>query len=259
MGSGPLSLRLLAEALVLGVAAAVTRRAGPLLAAAVLGAVGGLVALGLDAPMELVASFPARPFVVTLPGGAVTAGAVGELAAALVVYLLLSAVALVGLVALGRLGWLRDRGRAATAAGLLGVVALYGAAGAVVTAALLVSPTRDAFLVGHVLVTVSWTAIALVLLARGLKDSLSRVLGGVLVIAAVVKLVTFDLTALDGLARVAAFLGAGLVLLAAGSRYAKAVAAAPGASGADGAAAAPGPAGSSEVGPSTGGGRRPEA
>ena len=255
MGSGPLSLPLLAEALVLGVAAAVTRRAGPLLAAAVLGVVGGLVALGLDAPMELVASFPARPFVVTLPGGAVTAGAVGELAAALVVYLLLSAVALVGLVALGRLGWLRDRGRAATAAGLLGVVALYGAAGAVVTAALLVSPTRDAFLVGHVLVTVSWTAIALVLLARGLKDSLSRVLGGVLVIAAVVKLVTFDLTALDGLARVAAFLGAGLVLLAAGSRYARAVAAAPGASGADGAAAGPGP---SEVGPSTSG-RRPEA
>ena len=237
MGSGPLSLPLLAEALVLGVAAVVTRRAGPLLAAAVLGAVGGLVALGLDAPMELVASFPARPFVVTLPGGAVTAGAVGELAAALVVYLLLSAVALVGLVALGRLGWLRDRGRAATAAGLLGVVALYGAAGAVVTAALLISPTRDAFLVGHVLVTVSWTAIALVLLARGLKDSLSRVLGGVLVIAAVVKLVTFDLTALDGLARVAAFLGAGLVLLAAGSRYAKAVAAAPGASGTDGTAA----------------------
>ncbi|WP_328307228.1 DUF2339 domain-containing protein [Actinomycetospora sp. NBC_00405] len=259
MGSGPLSLPLLAEALVLGVAAAVTRRAGPLLAAAVLGAVGGLVALGLDAPMELVASFPARPFVVTLPGGAVTAGAVGELAAALVVYLLLSAVALVGLVALGRLGWLRDRGRAATAAGLLGVVALYGAAGAVVTTALLVSPTRDAFLVGHVLVTVSWTAIALVLLARGLKDSLSRVLGGVLVIAAVVKLVTFDLTALDGLARVAAFLGAGLVLLAAGSRYAKAVAAAPGASGADGASAGPGPAGSSEVGPPAGGGRRPEA
>lgn len=256
MGSGPLSLPLLAEALVLGVAAVVTRRAGPLLAAAVLGAVGGLVALGLDAPMELVASFPARPFVVTLPGGAVTAGAVGELAAALVVYLLLAAVALVALVALGRLGWLRDRGRAATAAGLLGVVALYGAAGAVVTAALLVSPTRDAFLVGHVLVTVSWTAIALVLLARGLKDSLSRVLGGVLVIAAVVKLVTFDLTALDGLARVAAFLGAGLVLLAAGSRYARAIAAAPGASGADGAAAGPGP---SEVGPPTGGGRRPEA
>ena len=256
MGSGPLSLPLLAEALVLAVAAAVTRRRGPLLAAAVLGAVGGIVALGLDAPMELVAAFPARPFVVTGPGGSVTSGAVGELAAALVVYLLLSATALVALHALGRLGLLQDRGRAATAAGLLGVVALYGAAGAVVSAALLVSPSRDAFLVGHVLVTVSWTAVALVLLARGLKDSLSRVLGGVLVVAAVVKLVTFDLTALDGLARVAAFLGAGLVLLAAGSRYARAVAAAPGASGEDRATSS---ASSSEVGPSATGGRQPDA
>jgi len=256
MGSGPLSLPLLAEALVLAVAAAVTRRSGPLLAAAVLGAVGGIVALGLDAPMELVAAFPARPFVVTGPGGTITSGAVGELAAALVVSLLLSATALVALLALGRLGLLHDRGRAATAAGLLGVVALYGAAGAVVSAALLVSPSRDAFLVGHVLVTVSWTAVALVLLARGLKDSLSRVLGGVLVVAAVVKLVTFDLTALDGLARVAAFLGAGLILLAAGSRYARAVAAAPGASEEDRATSS---ASSSEVGPSATGGRQPDA
>ena len=45
-----------------------------------------------------------------------------------------------------------------------------------------------------------------------------------LVAAAVAKLVLFDLVALDGLARVAAFLGAGLVLLAAGTRYARLVA-----------------------------------
>ncbi len=38
--------------------------------------------------------------------------------------------------------------------------------------------------------------------------------------AAVLKLALFDLSALDGLARVGAFLGAGLVLLAAGARYA---------------------------------------
>jgi uncharacterized membrane protein len=46
----------------------------------------------------------------------------------------------------------------------------------------------------------------------------------VLVGAAVAKLVLFDLVALDGLARVGAFLGAGLVLLAAGTRYARMVA-----------------------------------
>ena len=38
------------------------------------------------------------------------------------------------------------------------------------------------------------------------------------------KLVLFDLVALDGPARVAAFLGAGLLLLAAGTRYARLVA-----------------------------------
>ena len=48
----------------------------------------------------------------------------------------------------------------------------------------------------------------------------------ILVGAAVVKLVTFDLAALDGVARVLAFLGAGLVLLTAGTRYAKLVASA---------------------------------
>ncbi|MDT7744928.1 MAG: hypothetical protein QOE59_4006, partial [Actinomycetota bacterium] len=79
------------------------------------------------------------------------------------------------------------------------------------------------FLVGHVLVTISWAALALVLLVRGPRSEavLARVLGGVLVVAAVAKLVLFDLHALDGLARVAVFLGAGLVLLVAGARYAR--------------------------------------
>jgi uncharacterized membrane protein len=48
--------------------------------------------------------------------------------------------------------------------------------------------------------------------------------GLVLVGAAVLKLVLFDLATLDGMARVAAFLCAGLVLLAAGTRYARLVA-----------------------------------
>lgn len=222
--SGPVSVPLLAEATVLAVAAAATRRVGPLVAGAALALVGVLTALASDVPPSLVADFPTRPFVLTAPGGTATFAAVGELAGALVTSLLLVAVAGAGLTALTRLEVLRDRTHTAIAVVGLGLVGLYGATGTVVTGALLVSPTRDAFLVGHVLVTVSWTAIALVLLVRGLQSSLPRILGGVLVVAAVAKLVLFDLTALDGLARVAAFLGAGLVLLAAGTGYARAVA-----------------------------------
>ncbi|MDF2978032.1 MAG: putative rane protein [Actinomycetospora sp.] len=255
VGGGPVSLPLLAEAALLGVVAVVARRPGPLVAGGVLALIGGLVALGEDAPVDLLADFPVSPFVVTAPGGTATAGVLGELAGALATSLALVAVAAIGLLALARLGALRDRTRAAVLVSALGVVGLYGATGAVVSASLLVSPTRGAFLVGHVLVTVSWTAVALVLLARGLQaptTALPRILGGVLVVAAVIKLVTFDLTALDGLARVAAFLGAGLVLLAAGSRYARAVAA-------SGEADATTAASSSRVGPSAGGGRHPEA
>ncbi|GAA4926638.1 putative membrane protein DUF2339 [Actinomycetospora succinea] len=259
--SGPVSVPLLAEAAVLAVAAAATRRAGPLVAGGVLALVGGVTALAVDAPPDLVAAFPTRPFVLVAPGGTATTAVVGELVGALATSVLLVAVAAAGLAALTRLGALRDRTQTAVAAGWLGLVGLYGATGTVVTSALLVSPTRDAFLVGHVLVTISWTAIALVLLVRGLQSSLPRILGGVLVVAAVVKLLTFDLTALDGLARVAAFLGAGLVLLAAGTGYARAVA---GAAGGAPAAAGPttdatSPASSSTVGPSATGGRQPDA
>jgi uncharacterized membrane protein len=105
-----------------------------------------------------------------------------------------------------------------------GVVGLYGATSLVVTLALLVSDDRGGFTAGHALVTVSWTVLALVLLATGIRRPALRLAGMVLVGGAVAKLVLFDLVALDGLARVAAFLGAGLVLLAAGSRYARLVA-----------------------------------
>ena len=70
----------------------------------------------------------------------------------------------------------------------------------------------------------AWTVLALALLARGIRRPALRMTGLVLVAAAVAKLLLFDLVALDGIARVAAFLGAGLVLLAAGTRYARMVA-----------------------------------
>ena len=96
--------------------------------------------------------------------------------------------------------------------------------GLVIALALLVAPSRSGFVAGHAVVTVSWVVVALVLLARGVRRPALRVAGLVLVAAAVAKLVLFDLVALDGLARVGAFLGAGLLLLAAGTRYARLVA-----------------------------------
>jgi uncharacterized membrane protein len=105
-----------------------------------------------------------------------------------------------------------------------GVVARYGASGAVLSTGLLISPERAGFLLGHVLVTVSWTVGALALPLRGIDVLPLRVAGLALVAAALVKLVLFDLSSLDGIARVTAFLVAGLVLLAAGARYARLVA-----------------------------------
>jgi uncharacterized membrane protein len=104
------------------------------------------------------------------------------------------------------------------------VTVLYGAATAVLSIGLLISPDRTGFLVGHTLVTVSWTVGALVLLIRGIDVVAARVAGLALVGAALAKLVLFDLSSLDGMARVAAFLVAGLILLGAGARYARLVA-----------------------------------
>src|SRR5699024_6322776 len=127
---------------------------------------------------------------------------------------------------------------------------LHSSIGIVVSLALMASPDRTGFLTGHSVVTVLWAVVALVLLIRGLKQRPLRVAGLILVGAALillirglkqrplrvaglilvgaalVKLVMFDLASLDGLARVGAFLGAGLVLLTAGVRYARLVAAA---------------------------------
>ena len=200
----------LAVAIVLAVIARGTRRIGVLVAAGAFGVVGALLALVRDLPFDVVVD------------GRI--GGRAEMLAMAVVGLLLIGTAATLLAALGRLGLLATRDRSTVATAVLGLLGLYGAAGFVVTPALAIAPTRTGFLVGHVLVTISWVVLALALLVRGPRSeavSLPRVLGGVLVVAAVAKLVLFDLHALDGLARVAAFLGAGLVLLVAGARYAR--------------------------------------
>ena len=82
------------------------------------------------------------------------------------------------------------------------------------------------FTIGHALATVTWMLAAAWLLLRGLERSRDAdltlrtglLLGGV----SVAKLFLYDLAALSGLVRSVAFIAIGLLLLATGSRYAKA-------------------------------------
>ncbi|GAA5123795.1 DUF2339 domain-containing protein [Pseudonocardia adelaidensis] len=204
---------LLGQAIVATVLAAQLRARLPLVIGAAYGGIGVLIALGRDAPLDGLVHHSSSAYVGH--GTLVVGAAVSAL-------VLVFAVAL--LVAGARVGLVRPDAGAAGLWAPAGVVGLYGASSLVVTLALLASDDRTGFTAGHALVTVSWTAVALVLLARGVRRPALRIAGMVLVAAAVAKLVLFDLVALDGLARVAAFLGAGLVLLAAGTRYARLVA-----------------------------------
>ncbi|WIV59962.1 DUF2339 domain-containing protein [Amycolatopsis nalaikhensis] len=200
---------LLAEALLLVVAALAGRNRFALGAALGFAAIGGLLGVVFDVTPALLILARPRP--------------TAELVGALAVAALILAVSVALPWAAARLAVFRGPSDDLPVWLLAGVSALYGAAGVVLSGSLLAIPGRTGFLVGHALITVSWTIAALVLLLRGIEVVGLRVTGLVLVGAAVLKLVLFDLSALDGLARVGAFLGAGLVLLAAGSRYARRV------------------------------------
>jgi uncharacterized membrane protein len=202
---------LLGEALLLVVAALGGRNRFALGAALGFAALGGLIGVVFDVTPALLMVYRTQ--------------AAGDLAGALAVAALILAVSVALPWAATRLEVFRGPSDDLPVWLLAGVSALYGAAGVVLCASLLAIPGRTGFLVGHALITVSWTIAALVLLLRGIEVVGLRVTGLVLVGAAVLKLVLFDLSALDGLARVGAFLGAGLVLLGAGSRYARRVAA----------------------------------
>ncbi|MET8994665.1 DUF2339 domain-containing protein [Amycolatopsis sp. NPDC004169] len=201
---------LLGEALLLVVAAVGGRNRGALAAALGFAAIGGLLGVVFDV----------TPLLLIVP----RAHPVAELTGALAVAALILAVSVALPWAAARLEVFRGPAEDLPIWLVAGVSALYGAAGVVLCGALLAVPGRTGFLLGHALITVSWTVAALVLLLRGIDVVALRVTGLILVGAAVVKLVLFDLSTLDGLARVGAFLGAGLVLLAAGTRYARRVA-----------------------------------
>lgn len=172
--------------------------------------IGGMIALVFDVPPTLFFLIRNRPD--------------ADLAAAFLVALAILAVSVTLPWVAHRLGMFKAAAENVVPWLFAGVCGLYGAGAMVLCGAMLVVPGRSGFLVGHVVITVSWTVAALVLLVRGISAVNLRVIGFVLVGAAVLKLVLFDLAALDGLARVAAFLIAGLVLLGAGTRYAKLVA-----------------------------------
>ncbi|ATE57867.1 DUF2339 domain-containing protein [Actinosynnema pretiosum] len=199
----------LAESAVLAVLAGRTRSRGALVGALAFGVPGLLAALGETLEVSLLLGSFARATPTDLVAGVFTALALAAAAVAVT-----WAATRAGAMPSGPNSWIAA-----------GALVLYSTTGLVVCAALLVSPTVTAFLFGHALVTVAWAVAALVLLNRGVDSAPLRVSGLVLVGAALVKLVLFDLSALNGFARVLAFLGAGLVLLAAGTRYAKLVAA----------------------------------
>jgi Predicted membrane protein (DUF2339) len=206
----------LGEALVAAVLAGSFRARLPLVVSMAYGVFGVSMALVQDAPLAALIQFPEYPYQGRGMASALLTGAG--------VSVLVLGLAVLVLVATGRVGWVRPDAQSAGLWVPIGLVGLYGATSLMVTLALLVAPDRTGFTAGHALVTVSWTVVALGLLARGISRPALRVTGLVLVAAAVAKLVLFDLVALDGIPRVAAFLGAGLILLAAGTRYARMVA-----------------------------------
>lgn len=203
----------LAEAVLLAFLAARLTKKSALAGSIAFGALGFLMTIGQAVPITWLLDEP-RFFDNVEPG---------DYAAGLVTAVVLGVFAAVLPWAALKMQVLREPARHPFPWIVSGLVLLYGAAGAVLCTALLVSPDETGFLFGHSVVTVSWTVAALFLLVRGINNKALRISGLILVGAAVVKLVLFDLAALDGVARVLAFLGAGLVLLTAGTRYAKLV------------------------------------
>ena len=202
------AITLLGEALVLALAADLVRHRAALFASLLTGGFGLLWGLTVVQPRMLVLYLPyVEPTVNTALTGLLMA------AVAIAIPLVAYRMAAIGSPTGNAGPWI-----------IAGVVMLYGAAGAVLVTALLISPDRSGFVFGHTVITVSWTVAAIALLLRGIRSAALRAVGLVLVGASVVKLVLFDLAALDGLARVIAFLAAGLLLLLAGTRYARLVA-----------------------------------
>ncbi|MGW5071622.1 DUF2339 domain-containing protein [Rhodococcus sp. NPDC004095] len=109
-----------------------------------------------------------------------------------------------------------------------GVVTVYAGTAAVVAAGVAALGAQPGFIAGHCAATLSWMVLASAMLRWGLThpERTHLALGAGLAVtgAALAKLFLFDLATLDGVFRVLAFIGVGLLLLAAGTRYARAFA-----------------------------------
>ncbi|CCH35719.1 DUF2339 domain-containing protein [Actinosynnema sp. NPDC047251] len=209
LDASPRAAVVLGEALVLAVLATRLQSRGSLLGAALFGGVGLVLTTAHVVPLRLLLVQQAEQ----IGTGRLLTGLLTSVVLLVLAVVLAWAAARLGVLARHPAPWIG-----------IGLVVLYAAAGVVMCGALSVSQSVTGFLFGHTVVTVSWTVAALVLLVRGIDVRSLRVAGLVLVGAAVAKLLLFDLSALDGIARVLAFIGAGLVLLTAGTRYAKLVA-----------------------------------
>ena len=140
-----------------------------------------------------------------------------------------------GVAALGAWGVDVVRGIPARLRRLTRVAALVAglacSAVAVISVGLLVGRAVDAteagFVAGHALATVLWMLTSAWLLLRGLtagtQRDLALRLGLGLAAVSVAKLFLFDLATLDGVWRVLAFIVTGLLLLASGTAYARAL------------------------------------
>ncbi|MFD1814442.1 DUF2339 domain-containing protein [Rhodococcus gannanensis] len=175
------------------------------------GGLGGLVFLTVASPESLTDPAAASASLVVLVAGA------------------LLAVAAVAFPLTARALGLLTADNTAVATITAGVVAGYGVTATVVTAGVAAFGPGTGFVAGHTVATLVWMVLATATLRWGLahpeQARLALVAGLTLTGAALVKLFLFDLATLDGGYRVLAFLGVGLLLLAVGTRYARAFAA----------------------------------
>ena len=115
------------------------------------------------------------------------------------------------------------------------LISLYALTALTVTAGVTIGGTEGGFLGGHMAATICWMVVAATLLVISISIAKGhKRFGGIgrnvavgaglgLTAAAVAKLFLFDLATLDGIFRVAAFIVVGLILLAVGAGYARAL------------------------------------
>lgn len=191
------------------------------LIAVVIGLIGGMAFLVICSPADVVEA-------PTIDGGQAISVIVGSV--------LLIAAVWTNFWAWYRSSSARPSADNVQAFGILSaLISLYALTALTVTAGVALGGPDGGFLGGHVAATICWMVVAATLLivsisiARGHKSfgGLSRNMavgaGLGLTAAAVAKLFLFDLATLDGIFRVTVFIVVGLILLAVGAGYARAL------------------------------------